>query len=33
MIAKEEKIDIDDLTLTTIAKKADGALRDAQSYF
>jgi DNA polymerase-3 subunit gamma/tau len=33
MIAKEEKIEIDDTTLTTIAKKADGALRDAESYF
>ncbi|MBT8378500.1 MAG: DNA polymerase III subunit gamma/tau [Ignavibacteria bacterium] len=33
MIAKEEKIEIDDKTLTTIAKKADGALRDAESYF
>lgn len=33
MIADEEKIKIDDKTLTTIAKKADGALRDAESYF
>jgi DNA polymerase-3 subunit gamma/tau len=33
MIADEEKIDIDDKTLTIIAKKADGALRDAESYF
>lgn len=33
MIAKEEGIDIDDKTLTTISKKADGALRDAESYF
>jgi len=32
-IAKEEKIKIDDKTLTIIAKKADGALRDAESYF
>jgi DNA polymerase III subunit gamma/tau len=32
-IAKEEKIQIDDKTLTIIAKKADGALRDAESYF
>lgn len=32
-IAKEEKIEIDDKTLTLIAKKADGALRDAESYF
>ncbi len=32
-IAKEEKISIDDKTLTTIAKKADGALRDAESLF
>jgi DNA polymerase III subunit gamma/tau len=32
-IAVEEKIEIDDITLTIIAKKADGALRDAQSYF
>jgi len=32
-IAKEEKISIDDKTLTLIAKKADGALRDAQSLF
>ena len=30
-IAKEENISIDDKTLTLIAKKADGALRDAQS--
>jgi len=33
MIADEEKIRIDDKTLTIIAKKADGALRDAESYF
>lgn len=33
MIAYEEKIKIDDKTLTIIAKKADGALRDAESYF
>ncbi len=32
-IASEEKIKIDDKTLTTIAKKADGALRDAESIF
>ncbi|MGQ9643413.1 MAG: DNA polymerase III subunit gamma/tau, partial [Ignavibacterium sp.] len=32
-IAKEEKIKIDDKALTIIAKKADGAMRDAQSYF
>lgn len=32
-IAKEEKIQIDDKTLTIIARKADGALRDAESYF
>ncbi|HSD64234.1 MAG TPA: DNA polymerase III subunit gamma/tau, partial [Ignavibacteriaceae bacterium] len=32
-IAIEEKIDIDDKTLTIIARKADGALRDAESYF
>lgn len=32
-IAKNEKITIDDKTLTTIAKKADGALRDAESLF
>ncbi len=32
-IAKEEKIKIDDKTLTIISKKADGALRDAESYF
>ncbi len=32
-IATEEKIKIDDKTLTTIAKKADGALRDAESLF
>ncbi|HEY7751027.1 MAG TPA: DNA polymerase III subunit gamma/tau, partial [Ignavibacteriaceae bacterium] len=30
-IAKDEKIKIDDTTLTIIAKKADGALRDAES--
>ena len=33
MIANSEKIKIDDKTLTIIAKKADGALRDAESYF
>ena len=33
MIADKEKIKIDDKTLTIIAKKADGALRDAESYF
>ena len=32
-IAREEKIEIDDKTLTIIARKADGALRDAESYF
>jgi len=32
-IAKEEKIKIDDESLTIIAKKADGALRDAESIF
>jgi len=32
-IAVAEKIKIDDKTLTIIAKKADGALRDAESYF
>jgi DNA polymerase III subunit gamma/tau len=32
-IAEAEKIKIDDKTLTTIAKKADGALRDAESFF
>jgi len=32
-IADEEKIPIDDKTLTIISKKADGALRDAQSLF
>ncbi len=32
-IAEVEKIKIDDKTLTIIAKKADGALRDAESYF
>ena len=32
-IATSEKIDIDDKTLTIIAKKADGALRDAESFF
>ena len=32
-IAKAEKIKIDDKTLTIIAKKADGALRDAESFF
>jgi DNA polymerase-3 subunit gamma/tau len=32
-IAESEKIQIDDKTLTIIAKKADGALRDAESIF
>jgi DNA polymerase III subunit gamma/tau len=32
-IAKSENIEIDDKTLTVIAKKADGALRDAESFF
>jgi DNA polymerase-3 subunit gamma/tau len=32
-IAEEEQIRIDDKTLTVIAKKADGALRDAESFF
>lgn len=32
-IAQAEKIQIDDTSLTLIAKKADGALRDAQSLF
>ncbi len=32
-IAEEEKIQIDDKTLTIIGKKADGALRDAESFF
>jgi DNA polymerase-3 subunit gamma/tau len=32
-IATKEKIEIDDKTLTIIAKKADGALRDAESFF
>ncbi len=32
-IAKEENIKIDDDSLTIIAKKADGALRDAESIF
>jgi DNA polymerase III subunit gamma/tau len=32
-IADAEGIDIDDRTLTIISKKADGALRDAESYF
>jgi len=32
-IAIHEKIEIDDKTLTIIAKKADGALRDAESFF
>ncbi len=32
-IALHEKIEIDDKTLTIIAKKADGALRDAESFF
>jgi DNA polymerase-3 subunit gamma/tau len=33
MIAKNEKINIDETSLTIISKKADGALRDAQSLF
>ncbi|MDR3665424.1 MAG: DNA polymerase III subunit gamma/tau [Ignavibacteriaceae bacterium] len=32
-IARSEKIEIEDKTLTIIAKKADGALRDAESFF
>jgi DNA polymerase-3 subunit gamma/tau len=32
-IAEAEKITIDDKALTTISKKADGALRDAESFF
>ncbi len=32
-IAQQEKIKIDDKTLTLIAKKADGGLRDAESFF
>ena len=32
-IAAAEKVKIDDKTLTIIAKKSDGALRDAESYF
>ncbi|MEW6654111.1 MAG: DNA polymerase III subunit gamma/tau [Bacteroidota bacterium] len=32
-IAVKEGIEIDDLALSLIAKKADGALRDAQSFF
>ncbi|MDP4194675.1 MAG: DNA polymerase III subunit gamma/tau [Bacteroidota bacterium] len=32
-IAESEKIEIDDQSLTIIAKKADGALRDAESLF
>ena len=32
-IAESEKIKIDDKTLTIISKKADGALRDAESFF
>lgn len=32
-IANYEKIKIDDKTLSIIAKKADGSLRDAESYF
>ena len=32
-IAKAENIEIEDKTLTIIAKKADGALRDAESFF
>ncbi len=33
MIADQEEISIDDKTLLLIARKADGALRDAESYF
>jgi len=32
-IAESEGIEIDDKTLTLISRKADGALRDAESYF
>lgn len=32
-IAKGENVEIDDKTLTVIARKADGALRDAESFF
>ncbi len=32
-IAAEEGVSIDDKTLTVISKKADGALRDAESFF
>ncbi len=32
-ISKKENIEVDDQSLTLIAKKADGALRDAQSLF
>lgn len=32
-ISKSEKIEVDDQSLTLIAKKADGSLRDAQSLF
>ncbi|MEN8194630.1 MAG: DNA polymerase III subunit gamma/tau, partial [Bacteroidota bacterium] len=32
-ISKAEKIEVDDQSLTLISKKADGALRDAQSLF
>ncbi|MCE1188117.1 MAG: DNA polymerase III subunit gamma/tau [Ignavibacteria bacterium] len=32
-IARHEDIEIDDKTLTLIAKKADGGLRDAESFF
>jgi DNA polymerase-3 subunit gamma/tau len=32
-IASKENIEIDDKTLTIIARKADGALRDAESFF
>lgn len=32
-IAEKENINIDDKTLTIIAKKADGGLRDAESFF
>lgn len=33
LIAKSEKIEVDDETLTIIAKKGDGSLRDSQSIF
>lgn len=32
-IAQKENVEIDDKTLTLIAKKADGGLRDAESFF